>query len=198
VAARAPMLDAATFQAVALPQQDAATAYTRCQVPSGSRPVWCVVATLPRSERTAHAELHRRGFTAYLPLLTTRWRDRTWHTGPLFVGYCFVRIRLDQPWNPVRYAPGVFSLLSVDGIPSICPDAVLDALRAGEALRATPLPATAPWAPGMACKPATGPFQDHPAVVISVQRETATVAIMFLGHLRNVSVPLDCLKAREE
>jgi hypothetical protein len=37
-----------------------------------------------------------------------------------------------------------------------------------------------------------------PAVVISVQRETASIAIMMLGHLRNVSVPLDCLKARDE
>ncbi len=192
------MLDAAPLTRLDDPQQDAATAYDRCQAPSGSRPVWCVVATLPRSERTAHAELHRRGFTAYLPLLTTRWRDRTWHTGPLFPSYVFVRMRLDQPWNPVRYAPGVFSLLSVDGIPSICPDAVLDALRAGEALRATPLPATAFWAPGMACKPAVGPFRDHQAVVISVHREIATIAVMLFGHLRNVSLPLDCLKARDE
>jgi len=100
------VLDALPATRLDRPQQDAATAYERCQAPSGSRPVWCVVATLPRQERTAYAELHRRGFEAYLPLITTRWRDRTWHTSPLFPGYVFVRIRLDQPWNPVRYAPG--------------------------------------------------------------------------------------------
>jgi transcription antitermination factor NusG len=191
------MLDAAPLTRLDEPQQDVAHPIP-APTPSGSRPVWCVVATKPKAERTAHAELHRRGFTAYLPLLTTRRRDRSWRTGPLFPGYVFVRMRLDQPWNPVRYAPGVYSLLSIDGIPSICPDAVLDALRASEALRATPLPNTASWAPGMACKPATGPFRHHPAVVISVQRETATIACIMFGHLRNVSVPLDCLKALEE
>jgi transcription antitermination factor NusG len=191
------MLDAEPHTRLDEPQQDVAHTIS-APTPSGSRPVWCVVATYPQAERRAHAELHRRGFIAYLPLLTVRLPNRHYRTGPLFPNYAFVRMRLDQPWNPVRYAPGVFSLLSVDGIPSICPDAAVDALRAGEALRATPLPATASWAPGMACKPATGPFQDHPAVVISVHRETATIACIMFGHLRNVSVPLDCLKARDE
>jgi transcription antitermination factor NusG len=190
------MLDAATAPALHPDQQDAATAYDRCQVPSGSRPVWCVAATLPRSERIAHAELHRRGFEAYLPLITTRWRDRTWHTSPLFPGYLFVQLDLARPWNPVRYAPGVFCLLATNGIPSICPDGALEALRAGDALRASPRRETTQWAPGVPCRPATGPFRDHPAVVASVQRETATITLMLFGHLRTVSVPLDALAPR--
>ena len=165
------MLDTTINAAALLPQQAAASAYSRCQAPSGSRPVWCVVAAKPKAERTAHAELHRRGFTAYLPLITTRWRDRTWHTGPLFSGYLFCRIRLDQPWNPVKLCPGVFSLISVDGIPSICPEAAVDALRASEHLRATPQPSSAFWAPGMACRLAVGtPFAGHDAVVTEISR----------------------------
>ncbi len=191
------MLDTTHNAAAILPQQVAAPAYKRCQVPSGSRPVWCVVASLPRSERTAHAELHRRGFTAYLPLITTRWRDRTWHTGPLFNGYLFCRIRLDQPWNPVKLCPGVFSLISVDGIPSICPDAVLDALRASEHLRAIPQPPSALWAPGTPCRLAAGPFAHHDAVVTEVEDHTARVAILMFGQLRQVSVSLDCLTTRD-
>lgn len=192
------MLDAVPIFALPSDQQDTGHAYHFAPTPSGSRPVWCVVASLPKAERTAHAELHRRGFQAYLPLLTTRRRDRSWHTGPLFPGYLFVRLRLDQPWNPVRYAPGVFSLLSVDGIPSICPDAAVAMLQATEAQRATPPPKSCQWAPGAAVAVANGPFRSHPAVVLSVHRDQATVAIMMLGHLRNVSVNLDCLKARDE
>jgi transcription antitermination factor NusG len=191
------MLDAAAIQAVALPQQ--AVAQPRfAPTLSGSRPVWCVVATLPRSERTAHAELHRRGFEAYLPLLTVRLPNRHWRTGPLFVGYLFVRMRLDQPWNPVRYCPGVFSLLSIDGIPSICPDAAVDALQATEALRATPTPQISQWAPGMPCRLRKGhPMEGADAVVTDVGATIARIAIMMLGHLRNVSVHLDALAPRE-
>jgi transcription antitermination factor NusG len=192
------MLDTTHNAAAMLPQQVAASAHSRCQAPSGSRPIWCVVASLPRAERTAHAELHRRGFTAYLPLITTRWRDRTWHTSPLFSGYLFCRIRLDQPWNPVRYAPGVFSLISVDGIPSICPDAAVDALRATEALRATPTPPSALWAPGMPCRLATGALAGHQGVVTEVGADTARVALLMLGHLREISLPLDCLTSRDD
>lgn len=169
-------------------------------LPSGSRPAWCVVATLPKAERRAHASLHRFGLDAYLPLLTTRWRDRTWHTGPLFPGYCFVRLDLDRPWSPVKHAPGVFTLLSIDGIPSICPDAVLSVLQASEALRATPTPTSASWAPGMACSLRKGyAFEGLPAVVTAIEPgDVASVSIMFLGQLRNVSLPLDCLVGRDE
>jgi transcription antitermination factor NusG len=108
-------------------------------------------------------------------------------------------MRLDQPWNPVRYAPGVYSLLAIDGIPSICPDAAVDALRAGDALRAMPPPpATASWAPGALCSPANGIFRGHRATVLSVHHQTARIAVMFLGHLREISLHVDCLMACED
>jgi transcriptional antiterminator RfaH len=192
------MLDAATFQAVVLPQQDAAPAYDRCSVPSGSRPVWCVAATYPQAERRAYAALHRVGFTAYLPLITVRWSNRTWHTQPLFPGYCFVNMRLDRPWSPVTYAPGVFSLVSFDGKPATCPDTAVEAVRSAvDAAEAFPA-ASHCWRPGTPCSLAAGPLAGLPAIVTHVTPETANIAIMLFGHLRNVSVPLDCLKARDD
>ena len=192
------MLDAAPHTRLVEPQQDAAPAYDRCQAPSGSRPVWCVVATYPQAERRAHAALHRIGFTAYLPLITVRWADRSWHTRPLFPGYCFVRIRLDRPWSPVTYAPGVFSLLSFDGKPATCSDTVVEAVRsavdAAEAFPASPLN----WRPGTPCSLATGPLAGMPAVVTHTTNETANIAVMMLGHLRNILVPLDALAPRHD
>jgi transcription antitermination factor NusG len=166
---------------------------------SGSRPVWCVVAALPKAERTAHAELHRRGFPAYLPLLTARLPNRHYRTGPLFPGYLFVQLRLDRPWNPVRYCPGVFSLLSIDGIPSICPDAAVEALQATEALRATPTPDSRYWAPGMPCslgKPHA--LIGVPAIVTAVHdHDIADITMIMFGQLRSLSVHVDSLVHRE-
>ena len=192
------MLDSASNAAAMLPQQDAAHAYHFAPTPSGSRPVWCVVATKPKAERSAHAELHRRGVEAYLPLLTVRRPNRHYHTGPLFIGYLFIRMRLDRPWNPITHCPGVFSLLSVDGFPSICPDAAVDALRASEHLRATPTLPTALWAPGVACSLATGPLAGHQGVVTEVGADMALVALLMFGQLREIAVSLDCLATRDE
>ncbi|HEY2418105.1 MAG TPA: transcription termination/antitermination NusG family protein, partial [Steroidobacteraceae bacterium] len=149
----------------------------------------------PKAERRAHAALHHRGYDPYLPLITVRRRS-VWHSEPLFPGYLFIHLDLARPWYPIRWAPGVYYLLTVAGLPQSCAAGAVEAVQAAEAERATQHPTAASWAPGMACSPTTGPFRDYPAVITSVTRETATLAIMMLGQLRNVSVPLDCLKAR--
>ena len=192
------MLDTTTNTPALLPQQAAAPAYERCQVPSGSRhgPVWCVVAAKPKAERTAHAELHRRGFEAYLPLITTRWRDRTWHTGPLFTGYLFVRIRLDRPWNPITYCPGVFSLLFSGEKPGIVAEAVISVLRAGDALRASTTQAEVQWAPGMACRPRTGYISGMDAVVLKAGKRRAIIGVILAGSLHRVNIPVNSLETR--
>ena len=194
------MLDTTANTPASLPHQVAASAHSRCQAPSGCRPGprWYVVQSQPKAERTAHAALHLKGYQPYLPLITTRWRDRTWHTGPLFTGYLFVKIDLSRPWYPIRWCPGVFSLIAIDGTPTPCPDAAVDALRATEAIRATPLPKSAAWAPGMPCSLATGALSGHQGVVTEVEDDTARVALLMFGHLREVSVPLDCLTSRDE
>jgi transcription antitermination factor NusG len=107
-------------------------------------------------------------------------------------------MHLDRPWSPVTYAPGVFSLLSFDGKPATCSDTVVEAVRSAvDAAEAFPA-SSHRWKPGTPCSLAAGPLAGLPAVVISVQRETATLAIMMLGHLRSASVPLDCLKAQDD
>jgi hypothetical protein len=49
----------------------------------------------------------------------------------------------------------------------------------------------------MAVSLATGPFHDHPGVVVSVTRGIAHVALMLFGHVRDVTVNVDCLIPRE-
>ena len=190
------MLDATIRECVDTPERPRQQPTLRCQAPSGSRPPWCVVASKPQAERLAHANLHRRGFEAYLPLVTVRWRDRTWHTTPLFPGYLFVRLDLAQPWNPVRYAPGVFQLLMTGDRPSICPEGAVEALQAAEAERAAYPSQEPPWRPGDAVSLRKGPMEGCHALVLSVGTDMALISLLMFGQLREVAVDVDCLKAR--
>lgn len=164
--------------------------------PSGSR--WFVVASQAKAERRAHASLHRFGYQPYLPLITVRWRDRSWHTQALFPGYLFVHIQPGKSWYPIRYAPGVFGLVSIEGKPTPCPEGAVEALQASEVVRATCLRFGPQWAPGMPCSLAAGAFEGCPAVVLKVGQDMALVSLLMFGELREVAVQLDCLVARDE
>lgn len=191
-------IDTRQRECVDTPQQELAPASDWCEAPSGSRVDWCVVAAKPKAERRAHASLHRFGFTTYLPLVTVRWANRTWHTTALFPGYLFVQLDLSRPWSPVRHCPGVFNLVGINGIPSTCPQGAVEAIQEAEAVRALLPPVQQRWSPGQACALASGPFEGHDAVILKVGTDMALVALMMFGALREVAVQLDCLKTRDE
>jgi len=116
---------------------------------------------------------------------------------PLFPGYLFVRLDLAQPWNPVRYAPGVFQLLMTGDRPSICPEGAVSALQAAEAERATYPRQEPPWRPGDAVSLGKGPMEGQHAIVLSVGTDMALVSLLMFGQLREVAVDVDCLRARD-
>lgn len=192
-------IDTQTHEILNAPQQVAAPTYTWCEAPSGSRAPWCVAATLPKAERRAHAALHRFGFNAYLPLVTVRWRNRTWHTQPLWPGYLFVQLDLTKPWSPVKNCPGVFNLVSFNGSPATCPQGAVEAIQEAEAVRALYPPAEQPWRPGQPCRLNGGPYDGVDAVVLKVGKaDRVLVAMMMFGQLREVLVDENCLRARDE
>ena len=188
------MLDTTANTPASLPHQVAAHALAPRATTCGSRLPWCVVTSQPRAERTAHAELHRRGFEAYLPLCTWRRPNRHWSTGPLFPRYLFVRMDPNASWNPVLYAPGVYSLLLSGEKPGTVAEAQIRALQAGDELRANPLPKSNHWAPGAAVALSRGAFAQHRGVVTEVVKDRASVLLMVFGELRKVSLDLDCLE----
>jgi len=185
-------------------------ALDRTTPPSGSRPTgprWHVVATHSQAERRATYNLAQQGYETYLPLVTVRRRDAAIRSlmhrveVPLFAGYAFVRFDATRdPWRPITNTPGVYALLrsSSTGLPHPCPDAAVEALRAGDALRRTPTPTGASWSPGAACKAQHGPFKGHEAVVVSVTGPKATIALPLFGGLRELTVPVEWLMARAD
>jgi transcriptional antiterminator RfaH len=160
------------------------------------------VATHPQAERWAEQNVARIGYRTYLPLVAVRKRDRAvrsmWHTvlQPLFPGYLFVVVGRGDPWTPVRYSPGVRSLLvASDGLQHCRPGAV-EALQAGEELRRVLQPAGAGWRCGDACRLADGVFAGTDAVVTQLRGSRAVVALVFCGELRQAVVELAGLERR--
>lgn len=164
--------------------------------PSGCRR-WYVVASQPKAERRAHAALHLKGYQPYLPLLTVRLPNRHYRTAPLFAGYLFVNLDPAKPWYPIRYAPGVFCLLTVEEVPIPCPPGVVEAIQAGEEARSIPTTRESPYAPGAACEASLGGGQSVEGVVLSVKGDRAVIAAVMFGHLREMVVGLQSLRLRD-
>ncbi len=66
---------------------------------------------------------------------------------PLFTSYAFVLLGQHDPWVPIRYTPGVHSLLMSGGRPNIAARASIEALEASQELRRTLTPPGSPLAP---------------------------------------------------
>jgi len=163
---------------------------------------WFCVQTHPQAEQWACDNLRRQGYQTYLPMHSVQVRDRVlptlWHTTiqPLWKGYAFVQFSSLDPWHPIQSSYGVRRLVGFPN-PAPCPSRVVEALQAGEELRRTLTPREPLWRPGAACKLSDGAFQGHAAVVTAVHHDRALVALLMLGHLREVQVSLGCLVARE-
>ena len=172
----------------------------------GRYPGWAVIHTHPQAERWACDGLNRAGYRTFLPLYAAKRRDPVLRTMtrlvelPLFTSYAFVLLGQHDPWVPIRYTPGVHSLLMSGGQPNIAARASIEALEASQELRRSIAPPNASWAPGMPCSPAVGsPFAGHHAVVTEIlPGNRARIAIMMFGELRQVSVDVSSLVARDE
>jgi transcription antitermination factor NusG len=109
----------------------------------------------------------------------------------------YVLVALDTHWTPVRYCPGVHSLLMNDGKPSIVADTVVEAIRSALDAAKGAAGQEVAWKPGTPCSLASGPLAGHIAVVLSVRRDTAHLSVMLFGGLREVSAPVAWLVERE-
>jgi len=171
--------------------------------PECGRIAWAVVHTHPQAERWAHTNITRVGYEAYLPLAMVRRRDPVihsrWHEvlAPLFSRYLFVRLGASDPWTPIRYAPGVRSLLlAQDSRPATVPASDVEALQATEAARQHIRPPATRYAPGHALRFTAGPFSGIDCVVARTHHAQAVVACIVMSALRNVTVPLEWLGER--
>jgi transcription elongation factor/antiterminator RfaH len=92
---------------------------------------WFVISTKARREQFAQQQLGRRGVESFLPRILEPARSRMQTVvAPLFPGYLFVHIDLDEQYFDVVWTPGVRKFVGFGALPCPMEDAVLDFLRA--------------------------------------------------------------------
>jgi transcription antitermination factor NusG len=94
---------------------------------------WFAIQTRPRWEKLVHQALVGKGYEAFLPLYTCRrrWSDRIKELDlPLFSGYLFCRLQLEERRLPVLTTPGVREIVGIAKQPVPIPDVEIEAVRA--------------------------------------------------------------------
>ena len=92
---------------------------------------WHVLHTQYQHEKNVARALVGKGFEVLLPLYTSvhRWKDRKKLLSlPLFPCYVFVQSPPDR-WLPILSTPGVHTVVSFGGTPSIVPYSEIEAVR---------------------------------------------------------------------
>jgi hypothetical protein len=99
----------------------------------------------------------------------------------------------------MSHTQGVRSILvDADRKPAYVRAGTIEALQDGDDARRTSTPPRALWAAGDPCQPAHGPFRGLPAAVVGMDGEIATIAVMMLGALRRIQIPVEHLSRRDE
>lgn len=177
--------------------------HTGCYSIRGPR--WACIYTHPQAELWADSNLRRAGYQTFLPTHTIRQRDRVvasmHHTvvRPLFPRYLFLMFdHHAASWSPLRAIPGVADILRSGQDLHYAPDAVVDALRAGEEARRTLTTQDTLYRPGAVCDAIVGGGQNVEGVVVSVNGRRAVIAAVMFGALREVVVDLGNLRLRNK
>jgi transcriptional antiterminator RfaH len=120
---------------------------------------WFVISTKARREQFAQEQLGRRGVETFLPRILEPGRlGLKPVVAPLFPGYLFVHIELEQQYFDVVWTPGVRKFVGFGALPCPLDDTVVDFLyaRVGQEGILRPLPA---FKPGDVVRIKYGPFE---------------------------------------
>lgn len=92
---------------------------------------WYVIHSKPNREEFLSVQLDHRKIDVFSPQLRVNpVNPRARKVKPLFPGYLFVHIDLDQmPVSSLAYVPGVRSVVSFDNEPASVPDEVIAAIE---------------------------------------------------------------------
>jgi transcription termination/antitermination protein NusG len=94
-------------------------------------PLWYVLRTRSRHEKTVRDQLVRREVETFLPIAErwSHWKDRRKKVAfPLFPGYCFARFPLVDRLRVLNVV-GVADLVGICGRPEAVPDAEIEAIQ---------------------------------------------------------------------
>lgn len=160
-----------------------------------SHVAWYVVRTKPRAEAFAAANLRSKAIEVFYPRLAPRFvRDAVRTLEPLFPGYLFARLRLDQQFHVAAWTPGVAHLLcGADGAPASLDESVVESLQSRVRDGDVVLPPAFRSGDPVAIR--TGPFAGLLAVIDRPCSAGGRVQILldFLRRQTRVEVPVSAV-----
>lgn len=163
---------------------------------------WYAVQSKPGQEQLAEVNLQRQGYTTYLPRCARkRRRAARIHLiqAPLFPGYLFVELDLDQdPWRSVNGTFGVSALVSFGNRPSPLPQGLIKAIRAREdAHGLVQLDEECPFQPSDPVEVTHGPFTEQTGLFQgqTPDRERVIVLLSLMGRKVSVKLPSEDIRA---
>lgn len=165
---------------------------------SGNQSNWYAIYTNPRAEKKVYERLCQKGYTAYLPLVTSirNWSDRKKKVSvPLISGYVFVNIdqaRLFETMN----IQGTLGVLRYLGKPAIIRDNEIENLKIlmNDSEQLTEI-ANIEYEKGEMVEVVNGPFKGLKGQYVNVQgKYRVVIEIEAIGSVLAVNVPGEFVK----
>ncbi|MFI5396451.1 MAG: transcription termination/antitermination protein NusG [Candidatus Binatia bacterium] len=162
-----------------------------------SSPQWFVISTKARRERFAQEQLMRRGVDTFLPRIVEPARLRPKPAvAPLFPGYLFVRIDLDEQYLDVVWTPGVRRFIGFGALPCALDDAVIEFLHARMGREGILYRAAPAFREGDVVRITRGPFEGLIGIIENpgCGRGRVRVLMELLRRQTRVEVPLHIIE----
>lgn len=160
---------------------------------------WYLVYCKPRQETTAHCNLERQGYTAYLPRVRQS-RRRGGHRAaiitPMFPRYLFIRLSDETDnWGPIRSTLGVVSLVRFGAQPASVPENLIELLRQREDDDGIQVLPAEEYSPGAKIRITEGGFAGYEAIFLARSgHDRVTVLLELLGRQTRTTVGLDAIE----
>lgn len=150
---------------------------------------WYVLHTVLNREQMGAQFLKRHGFDTFLPEISTVAAGATKRRTPLFPGYLFIHIDLDEENHPLHWQcmPGVRYLVSYGDCPVPVPDEIIGLVRRKiEDLDDPNRGTAARFEPGELVRINSGPFKEMLAIFDGPITPSASVHVLLCG-IRNAA-----------
>ena len=162
---------------------------------------WYAARTQPRAELASAAQLDRDGLEVFCPRITLPNPKLGHQEAPLFPGYLFVRLDLEESgWPNIHSAHRLLGWVSFGGeIPSVPDEAMAELRKSVEASNREGIP----WRrfrPGERVQIVSHTMQELGEVVEEAKSPKARVKVLlnFMGRLLTVQVPSENLQPAED
>ena len=153
---------------------------------------WYALFTKPRREFQVSEVLGEKDLETYVPAIRVRRRGKTVER-PFFPRYMFVRVDFEEiGLSEVQWAPGLTRIVSLGGVPTRVPEAMVRQLR--RRLRELNSEGVySPFRKGAQVRIKSGPLRDFEAVFDThlSSADRVRVLVKVLGNLRRAEIDVE-------